>query len=87
MTASESSPTQGYECDGESCEQLVRSLLRSRVDSVQAETETAVREARRRLRDGEEIEDVLAYLERDLRNALAIVEDARAAVREAGDDE
>lgn len=87
MTASESSPSQGQECDGESGEQIARALLRSRFDSVQAETHEAVVEARSRLRAGDELEDVVAHLEEDLRVALAIVEDAREAVREAEDDE
>ena len=87
MTASESSPSQGQECDGESDEQIARALLRSRFDSVQAVTHEAVVEARRGLRDGEELEDVVARLASDLRHALAFVEDARDAVRRSEDDE
>lgn len=83
MTASESSPRKGQECDGESAEQIVRSLLRSRIDGVQAETHEAVVEARSRLRGGDDVETVLLELEGDLRHALAIVEDARDAVRQA----
>lgn len=80
MNASDTSPTEGHECDGESAEEIVRSLLQQRIDGVHGDLHKALVEARADVQEGRDVEDALKQLRTELEHAKYAVEDALEAL-------
>lgn len=82
MNASESSPSEGHEFDGESDEQIVRTLLEQRVDAIREQLHEAVVEAKSELRADGDVYSVMNDLGAELDHAQYGVAEALEALED-----